>query len=88
MSHKVSGLQTYPKFAPPGASRSSAGVSSTRWCEFMQVCSCLELIDEGVGARICICLFWSFGVFRASAMHAGINTFQIPGDFLMNMYSY
>ena len=32
--------------------------SSMRGWEFVGVCSCLELTDEGVGARICTCLFF------------------------------
>ena len=34
-------------------------------------CSCSELTDEGFGARICTCLFWSFGASRAGRCEFG-----------------
>ena len=37
----------------------------------MEVCSCSELTDEGFGARICTCLFWSFGASRAGRCEFG-----------------
>ena len=72
------------EFAPPAASRSSAGVSSTRGCEFVHVCSCSDLTDEGVGARICTCLFWSFGPSRAGRCEFGRvwSSLRIRGETL------